>query len=605
MPAYKPIQPDRVATLSGLFQAWVAAAPDKSAYRQFDSATETWTSWTWGQVAQEVARWQAALLKEGLAPGDRVAVMLKNCVEWIIFDQAALGLGLVTVPLYLDDRPDNAAWIIDNAGARLLLVEGRFQHRKVAEIVSASHTLERVVSLLPPERLADWNPQFVVADGWLVAAADVAIPPRRLSPDMLASIVYTSGTTGKPKGVMLTHENMLWNAWYASQCLAFSSDEIFLSFLPLSHTLERTAGYYLPLLLGAEVVFARSVTLVAQDLQVIRPTVLISVPRIYERVYARIQDALAKKGGAAKQLFQAAVDVGWHRFEHAQGRAAWHPKLLAWPVLNKLVASGIAEKLGGRLKVAISGGAALCPDIARVFVGLGIPVYQGYGLTEASPVISVNRPGSNKPASIGKPLPGVEVKIDANSELMTRSRCVMRGYWDNQQATSAVIDGAGWLHTGDLARMDDQGYLYVVGRIKDIIVLNNGEKASPGDMEAAITLDPLFEQVMVVGEGRPCLACVAVLNEEHWHLFCQEQNRNLSDIDALSDTRINRMLLARIAEKLKGFPGYAQVRRLYATLEPWTVENDLLTPTLKMKRKQLQEKYQEAVEAMYKTLSGY
>ena len=605
MPSKLFIQPDRAATLSGLFHERLGATPDKFAYRQFDSATETWKSWTWRQVDKEVARWQAALVKEGLAPGDRVAVMLKNCVEWIIFDQAALGLGLVTVPLYLDDRPDSAAWIIDNAGARLLLVEGRFQHRKVAEIVSATHKLERVVSLLSPERLADWNPKFVLAEDWLNAAAGVAVPQRRLTPDMLASIVYTSGTTGKPKGVMLTHDNMLWNAWYASLCLDFAGDEIFLSFLPLSHTLERTAGYYLPLLLGAEVVFARSIALLSQDLQAIQPTVLVSVPRIYERVYARIQDALARKGGAAQRLFQSAIEVGWYRFEYENGRATWHPKLLAWPLLKKLVADGIVEKWGGRLKVAVSGGAALCPDIARVFVGLGIPVYQGYGLTEASPVISVNRPGANRPASIGKALPGVEVQIDANNELLSRSRCVMRGYWNNPEATSAVVDGAGWLHTGDLARMDEQGYLYIVGRIKDIIVLNNGEKASPADMEAAVTLDPLFEQVMVVGEGKPCLACVAVLNEEHWRTFCREHNLDPDKADALADSRVNKMLLARIAERLKGFPGYAQVRRLYLTLGPWTVENGLLTPTLKMKRKQLQERYQEAIEAMYKNLSGY
>lgn len=605
MPSKHFIQPDRAATLSGLFQERLAATPDKAAFRQFDSAAETWRSWTWKQVAQQVSRWQAALVKEGLAPGDRVAVMLKNCVEWIVFDQAALGLGLVTVPLYLDDRPDSAAWIIDNAGARLLLVEGRFQHRKVAEIASASHKLERIISLLSPERLADWNPEFAVAEDWLAAAANVAIPQRRITPDMLASIVYTSGTTGRPKGVMLTHDNMLWNAWYASQCLDFAADEIFLSFLPLSHTLERTGGYYLPLLLGAEVVFARSIALLAQDLQAIRPTVLVSVPRIYERLYARIQDVLAKKGAMAQQLFQSTVDVGWHRFEHEQGRAAWHPKLLAWPLLKKLVADGIAKKLGGRLTVAISGGAALCPDIARAFVGLGVPVYQGYGLTEASPVIAVNRPGANKPASIGKALPGVEIRIDANNELLSRSRCIMRGYWDNPDATSAVIDGAGWLHTGDLARMDEQGYLHIVGRIKDIIVLNNGEKASPGDMEAAIALDPLFEQVMVVGEGKPCLACVAVLNEEHWQTFCREQNLIPDNANALADSRINKMLLARIAERLKGFPGYAQVRRLHPTLDLWTVENGLLTPTLKMKRMQLQEKFQEAIEAMYKNLSGY
>lgn len=603
MTSNAPLQPDRVATLNGLFAARVQATPDKSAYRQFDSASETWKSWTWKQVSQQVERWRAALIKEGLAPGDRVAVMLKNCVEWIIFDQAALSLGLITVPLYLDDRPDNAVWIIDNAGARVLLVEGRFQHRKVAEIVSTSKKLERVVSLLPPERLAEWSPQFVIAEDWLNAAKGTPVPERRVSTDMLASIVYTSGTTGKPKGVMLTHENMLWNAWYASQCLQFASNEIFLSFLPLSHTLERTAGYYLPLLLGAEVVFSRSIALLAKDIQSIHPSVLVSVPRIYERMYGRIYDALAKKGPMAQQLFATAVDVGWHKFEYEQGRASWHPKLLTWPLLKKLVADSVVEKLGGRLKAAISGGAALCPEIARVFIGLGVPIYQGYGLTETSPVLSVNTPGANIPASIGKPLPGIEVKIDANNELLSRSRCIMRGYWDNPEATAAAIDGAGWLHTGDLARMDEHGHLYIIGRMKDIIVLNNGEKAPPGDMESAVALDPLFEQVMIVGEGKPYLACVAVLNQEHWNAFCQEHHLNAAQADTLPDSRINKMLLARIGSRLKEFPGYAQVRRLHATLEPWTVENGLLTPTLKLKRKQIQEKYQEAIEALYENFS--
>lgn len=596
---HHPINPDRAQTLSGLFQERLALTPDKIAYRQFDSATEMWQTRTWRDIAREVERWQAALTRENLSPGDRVAVMLKNCAEWIIFDQAALGLGLVTVPLYLDDRPDNAAWIIDNAGARLLLVEGRFQHRKVAEIVASSQKLERVISLLPPEKLTDWSPQFAVAEDWLKAAEGTPIPKRRVAADMLASIVYTSGTTGKPKGVMLTHDNMLWNAWYSSRCADFGPDEIFLSFLPLSHTLERTAGYYLPMLLGSEVVYARSIALLAQDLQTVRPTVLVSVPRIYERVYGRIQDALAKKGGLAQTLFETAVDVGWHRFEYEQGRASWHPKLLSWPLLKKLVADDVTEKLGGRLKIAISGGAALSPDIAKVFIGLGVPVFQGYGLTETSPVVSVNRPDSNIPASIGKPPEGVEVKIGEHDELLTRSRCVMRGYWDNPEATAAVIDGAGWFHSGDQARMDERGHLYIIGRIKDIIVLNNGEKVPPGDMEAAIKLDPLFEQIMIIGEGKPYLAALAVLNTEHWQTWCAEQNLDASSPNTLSDSRVNKMLVARLTARLKAFPGYAQVRRLYATLEPWSVENGLLTPTLKMKRAQILGRYVKEADALF------
>jgi long-chain acyl-CoA synthetase len=598
------INPDRAQTLTGLLRERVAATPDKPAYRQFDSATETWKSFSWAEVASEIARWQAALIKEGLAPGDRVAVMLKNCVEWVVFDQAALGLGLVTVPLYLDDRPDNAAWVIDNAGARLLLVEGRFQHRKVAEIVATSKSLARVVSLTPPEKLADWSPQFVLAADWLQAAEGTSIPERRITADMLASVVYTSGTTGRPKGVMLTHENMLWNAWYSSRCVELDADEVFLSFLPLSHTLERTGGYYLAMIAGSEVAYARSINHLAQDLQTVRPTVLISVPRIYERVYARIQDALAKKGRAAQILFRLAVDVGWRRFEYRQGRAPWHPRLLLWPLLKKLVADGVVQKLGGRLKYAISGGAALPPEIARLFIGLGVPLLQGYGLTESGPVVAVNRPESNIPESIGRPLEGVEILVGKNDELLTRSRCVMRGYWDNPEATAAAIDGAGWLHTGDQVRIDAHGHLYIIGRIKDIIVLNNGEKVPPGDMESAITLDPLFDQVMVVGEGKPFLAVVVALNHDNWQEFCKAQRLDAARADILRDSHVHRMLLSRLAERLKDFPGYAQVRRAHFTLEPWTVENGLLTPTMKMKRARIAEHYEKELKALFQNLSS-
>ena len=592
--------PDSLRTLCGLFRARVAASPDAVAYRQYDDAGETWISFTWAQVAAEVERWQRALVKEGLAPGDRVALMLKNCVEWVIFDQAALSLGLVTVPLYLDDRPDNAAYILDHADAKLLLVEGRFQHKKLAEIAGSAQQLQRIVSLEAPEnQLADWNPRFVVAADWLEAAADTPVPERHLTADLLASIVYTSGTTGRPKGVMLTHANLLWNAFYASECAGFEPHEVFLSFLPLSHTLERTGGYYLPMMLGGEVAYARSIAQLAQDLQTIRPTVLISVPRIYERVYGRIQDGLAKKKPIARTLFDLAVRVGWRRFERAQGVAGWHPELLLWPLLKKLVAGNVTEKLGGRLRLAISGGAALSPEIARVFIGLGVPIIQGYGLTETSPVVCVNRPDSNVPASIGQPLPGVEVKIGENDELLTRSKCVMRGYWKNEEATHAMIDADGWLHTGDKTHRDARGHYSIVGRIKDIIVLNNGEKVPPTDMESAILLDPLFEQVMVIGEGKPYLAALTVLNEEHWQTFAASLNVDPAHPAALNDPKVVKALTRRVAEHLKHFPGYAQIRRLHPELKPWTVDNGLLTPTLKVKRNQVLDRYRAAVEAMY------
>ena len=592
--------PDALATLCGLFRTRVAASPEQVAYRQFDEATGEWIAFTWAQVAAEVRRWQAALTREGLVPGDRVALMLKNCVEWVIFDQAALGLGLVTVPLYLDDRPDNAAYILNHAEVRLLLVEGKFQHKNLAEIAGPVPSLQRIVCLAAPENgVAGSSLHPVVAADWLAAAANTPVPESPLAADQLASIVYTSGTTGRPKGVMLTHANMLWNAYAAAQCADFGEHPVFLSFLPLSHTLERTGGYYLPMLLGAEVAYARSIALLAKDLEAIRPTALISVPRIYERVYGRIQDGLAKKSPLARLLFNLAVRVGWRRFEHAQGRAVWHPELWLWPLLHKLVARTVIDKLGGRLTVAVSGGAALTPDIARVFIGLGLPLYQGYGLTETSPVVCVNRPESNVPASIGLPLPGVEVRIGDNDELLTRSKCVMRGYWKDEAATRAMIDADGWLHSGDKARLDANGHFTIIGRIKDIIVLNNGEKVPPSEMESAILLDPLFEQVMLVGEGKPYLAALTVLNEEHWQSFAASLDIDPAQPAALSDPRVQKALTRRVASHLKHFPGYAQIRRLHPELTPWTVDNGLLTPTLKIKRSLILERYRPAVEAMY------
>ncbi|OYW15238.1 MAG: long-chain fatty acid--CoA ligase [Hydrogenophilales bacterium 12-64-6] len=595
-----PFHPDTLGTLCGLFRARVAATPDQVAYRQFDEVRDTWVSFTWLQVAAEVARWQAALTKEGLVPGDRVAVMLKNSVEWVIFDQAALALGLVTVPLYLDDRPESAAYILNHSGTRLLLVEGKFQHKKLAEIAGSATTLQHIVSLTAPEGgLVDWSTRFVVAVDWLAGAAGTPVPERHLTPDLLASIVYTSGTTGRPKGVMLTHDNLLWNAFYASQCADFDPHEVFLSFLPMSHTLERTGGYYLPMLVSAEVVYARSIAQLAQDLQAIRPTVLISVPRIYERVYGRIQDSLEKKGLLARLIFKLAVRVGWRRFERGQGRAGWSPALWLWSALDRKVARNVTEKLGGRLKLAISGGAALSPEIARMFIGLGVPIIQGYGLTETSPVVCVNRPESNIPSSIGPPLPGIEVKIGDNDELLTRSRCVMRGYWQDEAATRAMIDSEGWLHSGDQTTVDAWGHYHITGRIKDIIVLNNGEKVPPTDMESAILLDPLFEQVMVVGEGKPYLAALTVLNEAHWQEFAAHLNVDPRHPGALRDPKVMKALTHRVAHHLKHFPGYAQIRRLHPDLKPWTLEDGLLTPTLKIKRNQVLDRYRAAVEAMY------
>jgi len=592
------IEPRQAIHLYGLFRERVRRSPDAVAYRWFDADSQSWVAATWSETAAEVGRWQAALTHEGLQRGDRVAVMLRNCREWILFDQAAMGLGLVTVPLYADDRTDNAAYILAETEARLLLLRGAEAWRGFYKLRDQLHGLKRVVTL---EQMAgephDHRLRWV--QDWL-PPGPVGLTDTDLSSDDLASIVYTSGTTGRPKGVMLTHSNLLWNAWASLQTVAVYPDDLFLSFLPLSHTLERTGGCYAPMLGGAGVAFARSILQLGEDLRVVRPTVLVAVPRVFERVYERIQRSLKRRSRLARWLFQAGVSSGWRHFLREQGRAPWSPALLWWPLLDTLVGRKVRSRLGGRLRVAISGGAALPPPVARLFIGLGLSIVQGYGLTEASPVVCGNRLQDNEPASVGMPLEGVEVRLGDNSELLVRGPSVMQGYWRNEEATAAAIDTDGWLHTGDQASIED-GRIYITGRLKDIIVLSSGEKVAPSDMEMALALDPLIDQVMVLGEGKSYLSALVVLNREVWQEEALEQGLS-NDPCALDPKELERLLKRRLAPCLDAFPGHARLHHIGVCIEPWSIGNGLLTPTMKPRRARILEAYAELVERMYPAL---
>jgi long-chain acyl-CoA synthetase len=398
---------------------------------------------------------------------------------------------------------------------------------------------------------------------------------------------------------MLTHRNMLHNAWSSARTVDIDSSAEFLSFLPLSHTLERTIGYYLAMMVGGSVAFNRSIKQLPEDLLAVRPTVLISVPRIYERVYGRVNETLQSQPRLRRLLFEATLSIGWRRFKWRQGEGSWSPLLLLWPLLDRLVARKVMARLGGRVRLAICGGAPLPAGVSRFFISLGLTLLQGYGLTEASPVISVNRVNRNRPDSIGLPLPDVEVRIADSGELETRSSCVMRGYWQDEVATRAAFTADGWLRTGDKARADKDGFLYITGRLKEIIVLSNGEKVPPADMEMAIAMDSLIDQVMVIGEGQPYLTALLVLNPDRWHALAKEQGMKPDDPSSLRQRKLHDALLQVVSPRLKEFPGYAQIRKVYATLEPWTVENGMLTPTLKLKRGSLMEKYASEIADLY------
>ncbi len=591
------VTPEQAGTLSGLFFERVKRTPEALAYRYFDPATEDWKDISWSEAGLEAARWQAALASENLQPGDRVAILMQNCPQWVMFDQAALANGLVVVPLYTQDRAENVAYILQNAGAKVLLIGHQEHWDALQPVWDQLGFLNRIISLVHIDTCGRSDPRLRTVGEWLPDEAELVRV--NWDPDSLATIVYTSGTTGRPKGVMLSHHNILWNVYRSLQVVKRTPEELFLSFLPLSHTLERTAGYYLPMMLGAAVAYNRSIPQLAEDLLAVRPTILISVPRIFERVYNKIHVGLEEKSPVARALFNLAVKVGWHHFEHQQGRAGWSPKLLLWPLLKKLVASKVMEKLGGRLRLAVVGGAPLPFDVAQLFIGLGLPMIQGYGLTETSPVISVNPVENNDPRSVGCLLEDVEARIGDKDELLVRSPGVMLGYWANEKATRDVIDEDGWFHTGDKAKLEN-GQVYITGRLKEIIVLANGEKVPPADMEMAITADPLFEQAMVIGDSRPYLSALLVLNPEQWSVFAQQLGVAPDNPEACNSSRVYEAVLERVARQISAFPGYAQIRSVHCQLEPWSIEDGLMTPTLKLKRDKVCEHYAEQIEAMYR-----
>ncbi len=547
-----------MANIASLLKAQLAT-PERILYRQFIEGG--WRDVSAREIAAYAARWQAFLRAEGLAPGERIALCLKNGIHWVAADQGALGLGLVIVPLYVDDNPENVAWCLANSGARLLVVETS----------RTATALQGVVASLPQVLCLAADP------GSGHDAVEAALPRQApefevapLEDGALATICYTSGTAGRPKGVMLTHGNILANVAACERLRLARSDDVFLSLLPLSHMFERTGGYYLPLSIGAKVAYARSVPQLAEDLASERPTVMFAVPRVFEKFAARVNEALAKSP-AKKRLFDLVVAAGGR----AERREAGLADRIVLALLRDRVAGPVLARLGGRMRFAVLGGAPLDPAIAWLFLGLGLPVLQGYGMTEASPVISVNRPESNVPESIGMPLDNVEVRVAADGELLAKGPSIMKGYWNNPEASAKTLDREGWLHSGDLAEIRD-GRIFIRGRLKDVLVLSNGEKLPPQDVELAILGDGVFEQGILIGEGRPFLTLVAVTQET------DEKN-----------------LIRRANERLKGFPGYIRVRRVVTTREPWTVENGLLTPTLKVKRERVQEKFDAEIERAY------
>ena len=607
-----------VQTLPQLLAYRAARTPLAEAYRAFDSSRQAWASLTWAQTAERVNTWAQALAAMQLPPAARVAILLPNGLNAMCADQATLATGGVPVPLHAIDNPGSIAYILADCEASMLIVSHSAQWEKIRAVGTPFPALRAVVitdddDAFKPTPTSIDSPAVGSLAQWLTGAGQTGAPTTGMGPqaDDLAAIVYTSGTTGKPKGVMLTHRNVVSDVKAVLERIAPTAQDVFLSFLPLSHTFERTGGYYLPIAAGSCVAYARSVPLLAEDLRTVRPTVLVSVPRIYERIHAKVQEKLSRSPWKM-QLYEAAQSKGWARFCAAQGlpapapddaKAAGWMAALPWPLLRTLVATPLMAQFGGRVRVAVSGGAPLSPTIARCFLGLGLPLIQGYGMTETAPVVSVNAPEDNDPACVGKALPGVEVRIGDNHELQVRGPIVMKGYWKRPEDTAKILNADGWLGTGDQADIVN-GRIYIKGRIKEIIVTSTGEKVPPGDLELAMLADPLLEQAFVVGENRPFIACVAVLNQREWQHLAADLGLNPQEADSLQHPSVHRAVLARIEKNTASFARYAVPRAVHLTLAPWTIENTFMTPTLKLKRTNLMGHFEEAIEGMYQKPGG-
>jgi long-chain acyl-CoA synthetase len=587
-------------TVPELFRFQVMHNPTGIAYQQFDVESDAWRSFTWSEMAALTARWRAVFEQEGLKAQDRVAIHLCNGIEWICFDQAAMLLGLVVVPLFVGDAAETTAHILKDSGARLLVTDSVSAWRALR----SSGILKRIrrVVCVEADHSVDDDRVRLLAE-WLPASgAQCPGRAQRVAPHELATLVYTSGTTGRPKGVMLSHHNMVSVAEAILERIPGTTDDVFLSYLPLAHIFERVVGYYVPLMIGATVVFARSAERLRQDLLIARPTILLVVPSVLDRIH----DAIEMQASASpirRRLLEWAVSIGLTCYEAArQGGDAGPVRRSANSLLRRLVGQRITSRLGGRVRVAVSGGAPLSKETARFFLGIGLPLIEGYGLTEASSAVSAADPGAYEPGSAGRPLEGIDIRIGDRDEILVRSPGNMLGYWQQDSETRHALRG-GWLHTGDIGAIRE-GQLYIRGRLKETLVLSSGEKLSPTDLEAAITRDPLFAQAMVLGNNRPRPVALLVLDKAAWRSIAATLDLNPSDPDGLTTAELHRAVRDRLDERLRSFPRYAQIRAFHVTLEPWTTAQGLLTPTLKLKRDPLERRFAEEIQALYRQRSS-
>ena len=582
----------------GLLRERVRRTPDATAYRQYDSHAKNWTALTWQQVLRRTQKFAGALNELDLPPRQNVGILLKNCIEWVCFDMAAHQLGHVVVPLYPQDCPENAAHIIRDAELRLLFVDTASRWNELQACSEHFPVLDHIWLQRQDTAINHVYDSLRIRslDG-VLSKADLYNVDRTTGSDSHATIIYTSGTTGVPKGVVLTHYAILKNAEGVAKVIPPTPDDVFLSILPLAHAFERTLGYYLPMMAGSSTAYAPSLQRLRSDLRNIKPTVVMGVPRLFEQMHSIIRRS-AKGNRLKLWLLDTTAKLGWRRSQWLRGQGKCPPphERLLWPLLAAIVVTPVTDALGGRLRVAVSGGANLPTDIAEFLIGLGLPLVEGYGLTETGPVVTASTLEDYVPGSVGFPISGVDLKVSDHGELLVCTTSKMTGYWRNSEASSKAFLDDRWLRTGDLAELRE-GRVYIVGRCKDTLVLSNGENVNPEALEAVIAVDPLIKQICLVGDRRPFLSAIVVVDMKLWLDWAHAEQLDPSK----PNTDLSKSLvLKRIAKRLKGRPTFQQVRAVHIELEEWTVEGRLITPTLKVRRNFVLAKYTSQIEQIYK-----
>ena len=581
-------------TLVELFFRTVSRLSDNPAYNVTGAGARTYT---YAQVRDAARRGAAALARSGVGRGDRAAILSENRVEWALADWSCLCGGVVDVPIYSTLPAAQVAYILKDSGASLVFVSDAEQLAKAREAVAGlDHEVEIVVfdeAAALEGGAASWAAFLERGDD--ASSDDFEAEAGRAQPGDVATMIYTSGTTGTPKGVMLTHNNVASNIWASEQLLGVGPDDVSLSFLPLSHVLQRMVDY-LFFTCGCMVTHG-GIETVAADMKVLRPTVLVSVPRLYEKVYQRVLDASGLKakivGWAAKVGRRVAL------CRESGSRAPFMVRV-QYGIVDKLVFSKIRAGVGGRLRYFVSGGAALAPEINRFFLGAGVMILEGYGLSETSPVTNVNTPVQFRIGTVGPPVPGTEVRIAEDGEILIRGPQVMKGYYGLEQMTREVISDDGWFSTGDIGELSSDGFLKITDRKKDLIKTSGGKYVAPQLIENLLKKNAFVDQAVVVGEGRKFCSVLVVPAFERLGSWAEETGLDASDARALlGDPKCQALLEEEFFSEMRDLARFEKPKKVGLVADAFTVENGALTPTQKVKRAVVTERYGGLIESFY------